>query len=484
MQHDLRFTWCNPLPIPDYPRGRCSPGKGEQAWGYMHPEQEDFRELADPSVIWHDGRWYLYPSGRMVYVSDDFITWRHHPLQPEDIGYAPTVVAWRDRFLLTACGAGLWQAGSPLGPFTEIAPMELPDGTPIEPWADPMLFADDDDRLFAYWGLGGPGIFGAELDPERPCRCLTPPQRLFGFDPAHQWERLGEFNEDPTRSFVEGSWMVKVGGRYFLTYAAPGTEWKTYAMGTYVADHPLGPFTYQQRNPILRDTTGLVHGPGHGCIVRGPGETLWAFYTCLARNHHNFERRLGMDPAGIDEHGQLFVRGASETPQWQPGLKPDPQFGNDADLLPLSCNRHVKVSSAAPGRPGAYAVDHVMRTWWQAGDGDETPWLEIDLQVDFTVTALRLLWAEPGLDYRGGALPGPFRFLLEGRPRESGEDAWQVLLDATDNTIDLLCDYRVFPETTAGRVRLTITGHPHGIAPALIDCTLFGYHPDCPPHAP
>lgn len=34
-------TYCNPLVIPDYPRG------GES----YNPEQRDFRELADPSVI-------------------------------------------------------------------------------------------------------------------------------------------------------------------------------------------------------------------------------------------------------------------------------------------------------------------------------------------------------------------------------------------------------------------------------------------------
>ena len=82
------------------------------------------------------------------------------------------------------------------------------------------------------------------------------PRLLFGFDPEHAWERLGDWNEDPTQSWVEGPWMLKHNGTYYLTYCAPGTEWRSYAMGTYTSRQPLGPFAYPPRNPILRDTEG------------------------------------------------------------------------------------------------------------------------------------------------------------------------------------------------------------------------------------
>ena len=63
--------------------------------------KEQFRELADPSVLWFDGKWYLYPSVDMAWVSaDNGGTWQHHPLNVRDIGYAPTVVRHRGRFLL------------------------------------------------------------------------------------------------------------------------------------------------------------------------------------------------------------------------------------------------------------------------------------------------------------------------------------------------------------------------------------------------
>ena len=148
----MNTTYCNPLPLPDYPRGRCCVDKAKQPtdWGWLQPDRPDFRETADPTVLFLDGRWYLYPSCGMAYVSDDGVRWRHVPIEPADCGYAPTVVRWRDRFWLTACRAPLYVADGPLGPFREVGPMLDADGQQIADWDDPMLFADDDGELYAY----------------------------------------------------------------------------------------------------------------------------------------------------------------------------------------------------------------------------------------------------------------------------------------------------------------------------------------------
>lgn len=472
--HDPRRTYCNPLVLPDYPRGRSSIGKKPGTFGFLQDPPRDYRETADPSVLYHSGRWYLYPSCGMAYVSDDFVTWRQVRIEPYDCGYAPTVVAHRGRFLLTACGAPILQSADPLGPFTPVGPLRRPSGELVEGFNDPMLFADDDGRLYAYWGLGKPGIFGAEVDPENPDRLFTEPRILFAYDPAHVWERYGPNNEDASKSFVEGPWMVKLGRRYFLTYAAPGTEWRTYGMGTYVAEAPLGPFRYQDRNPILRQTAGLVRGPGHGCIVKGPRDTLWAFYTCTVCYEHLFERRIGMDPAGIDADGNLFVRPASETPQWAPGIVEHPETGNAAGWHCVTASRRCHASSHAPGRNPLYAVDDSMLTWWEPASDDPAPSLEIDVNGTFQVAALRLVWKDVGLDYDAGALPGPFRYRVLTR---LGGDAWQVAVDAADNATDLLIDYRVFEPRVASRVRLDILGMPPGIRPGVVSLGVFGVSP-------
>jgi xylan 1,4-beta-xylosidase len=456
-------TYCNPLPIPDYPRGKAcrEPGKAH-----------DFRELADPTVIYHEGKWYLYPSCGMAWVSEDFVTWQHRKMNVYDLGYAPTVVAHRGAFLMTASGTAIYRAATPLGPWEEVGPALGTDGKPLPHFGDPMLFSDDDGRLYLYWGCGAPGIFGVEMDVTKVNQALTPTKLLFAYNPEHVWERVGEFNEDPSTSWCEGPWMIKERGRYFLTYAGPGTQWRTYGMGTYISDAPLGTFAYQKRNPILLDTEGLVRGPGHGCLVRGPRETLWAFYTCTVCYHHIFERRIGLDPAGFDAEGNLFVRGASEIPQWAPGIKEHPEQGNDAGLLPVTQSRQTKASSSAPGRVPLYAVDGSMKTWWQPAEDDREPWLEVNLEATFALSTLRVIWSEPNLDYAKQILPKPIRYCVE--VRETLEGPWKVLFDGSANATDFLIDYRTFPARDARVARLILKETPAGMGTGVVDFSLFG----------
>ncbi len=466
----MSLTVCNPIPLPDYPRGRLSIGATAATFGYLQDPPQDYRELADPSVLYHEGRWYLYPSCGMAWVTEDFQTWTHHRIEPFDIGYAPTIVRHGDRFLLTACQAGIWSAPTPLGPFTQLGPMRDVDGTEVKAFNDPMLFSDDDGRLYAYWGLGPPGLFAAEVDPQDCTRLITPPQLVVQYDPQVVWERYGEYHEDASRSYIEGPWMVKLAGGYYLTYAAPGTEWKTYGMGAARGTSPLGPFTRQRRTPFCQRTEGLIQGPGHGCIVRGPRDTLWAFYTCRLCYEHIFERRLGFDPCGVDADGELYVN-VSEFPQHAPGVLAQPEQGNLAGLLPMNHRRRVRTSSTAPGRNGLYAVDNCLHTWWEPAVGDAAPWLEQDLGISAAVEAVRLVWRDVDLDYAQGRVPGPIQWRLEGAPADG---PFQVLVDASDNRQDLLIDYRTFPVQAVRRIRLVVTRWPAGLRPGVTDLSVFG----------
>lgn len=44
--------------------------------------------------------------------------------------------------------------------------------------------------------------------------------------------------------------MIKHDGKYYLQYAAPGTQFRTYGDGVYVGDSPLGPFRAMESNPF------------------------------------------------------------------------------------------------------------------------------------------------------------------------------------------------------------------------------------------
>lgn len=470
----LKDTFINPLPLPDYPLGNWT-GKtvsdmGRWLKGYVH----DFRELADPSVIYHEGKWIMYPSVSMAYVSEDFINWKKHKISPEKIGdgYAPTVTEHKGKFYLTGCFSQLYAADNPLGPFVPLGPIRKPDGTSIEKEIfDPMLFSDE-GKLYLYYHMKGV-LTGCILSEANPTIMECFPKPLVKKQPEQQvWERYGEYNEDPRRSFMEGVWMFRNGDTYYLTFTSPGTANGTYAIGSYKGNSPLGEFKYQKNNPILRKNTGTVPGSGHGSIVRGPGNTLWAFTTSIVRNYFVFERRISLFPIGIDENGDLFGHPARDLPQHAPGVLTHPEKGNETEWLPVSACTYARASSCAPGRTADYAIDDYCRSWWQPDITDPLPALSIDMKNAYDVAGVRIMWAEPGLDHRQGIMPGPVKYRILFKAHRN--DEWQTVVDCSMNEKDMLIDYKVFDTVRARFLKLEILGAPEGVNPGVLEFTAFG----------
>ena len=465
--------YINPLPLPDYPVGRLvrdtSRGKLNDPIGlWLVDRSEQYRELADPTAVWFENKWYLYPSCDMAWVSaDEGRTWQHHPLNVRDIGYAPSVVHHRGRFLLMASDSAIYAGPSPLGPFESLGKLTLTEKTGLPGQTDPMLFSDEDGRLFYYWGCTPPsGIWGVELDAENPTHAISEPKEMIPFQPdTYSWERLGGNNQNPNFGWMEGAWMVKHGGKYYLTFSAGGTQYRTYSMGCYTSNSPLGPFVAQKRNPIFRTTEGLVTGTGHGSIVAGPGERLWTFYTIFSCAVHGFERRVGLDVAEIDGAGELYVPHATSTPQALPGKEPAVAW------LPLNEFEPTIGSSSAVNSSGRFAADNSMTTWWLPAPEDSAPQLVTSFSARAAVQGARVIWRDVGLDTTTGHGPGPFRYRVEA---ETAPGVWATIIDRSRSTEDFLIDYRECAPTSALRARLVIVGHPPGIQPAVAEFTVFG----------
>ena len=99
--------------------------------------------------------------------------------------------------------------------------------------------------------------------------------------------------------------MTKYASRYYLQYGAPGTEYNVYATGVYTADDPLGPFTYAPYNPVAYKPGGFVQGAGHGNTFQDVHGNWWNTGTPWVAVNWNFERRIGLHPAGFDADGGL-----------------------------------------------------------------------------------------------------------------------------------------------------------------------------------
>ena len=466
-------TYINPLPLPSIPRGT---DKGRA--GMDGVPAGDYRSVSDPSVMLFSGKWYLYPSYGMTYVSEDFVSWKYVPCNiPCEPGYSPTVVETAGRFWMTRHSDGLYSSDSPTGPFRYVGDFILPDGTGLRP-VDPALFRDDDGRVYMYYfgcegspESGGTSFtLGVRLDEKDPQRIITEPVILNRFDPSHIWERFGADCQDSRWGWIEGQWMLKYGRRYYLIYAANGTQFPGYSMGAYYSDEgPLSGFVYQKRNPIIGSRQGLVRGGGHGCVERAPDGSLWAFYTIPVAYNHPFERRIGMDRMEIDDSGEIYCPGMTETPQYGPC---QPEKG-DAGLVPLTFFQRFRcrASSRTEGHEAFYALDDSLLTHWLPEEADPLPTLEVDAEAVYNIAASRIIWREVGLDYDAGAVPGPFRYDISVSLDGS---EWTTALDARDNRDDLSVDYRTFAPIPGRYIRLTVHGWPKGLRPGVVSFTVFG----------
>jgi hypothetical protein len=494
--------YCNPLPLPTSSTDGSAQGVS----------------LGDVTVVREGESYYLFGSGGGAWISRDFVNWKYQAVDVRNgrLPVAPHVVKYNGAFYMSGNDAPLYRALNILGPYEVLGPWKNEKG---EPWTvtfngrtangafDVDIFVDDDNKPYLYFpGRSTAGIYVAPLDPKDLTRLAAAPKHLFGFNPSHVWERWGENNEYTGIAWIEGPWLFKRNGAYYLEYSASGTQWLSYASGIYSAKSPLGPFTYSPRSPFLRKTTGIVTGPGHGCVVKGPDGNWWVFYTIVMSNPPG-GRRIGMDPIGFDANGSPYTRGPSETPQWAPGVVANPVREGDSGSIAVSINKlramHQEggFSSERPGHEAAYATDNSNGTVWQPAENDAQPTLTLDLVAPtefetgqlFTIDSSRVEFAAGG-GFGGGArgargatpagaappapAPAPsgsnaFRFKIEAS--EDGKE-YTTVLDKTNNQATLYTEFDEIPPTRCRFVRLTMTDWPRrGTTPlGITEFTVFG----------
>jgi len=457
--------YCNPLPMPI--------GNGGNASG-------------DVTVIADGGKYYMCCTGGGMWVSSDLLNWDYH--QVSGIPVAPDLVKYNGKFYLTGNSDHVFVADDPLGPYTDlglfknIGPVE--DG-----WNggfDTKIYIDDDNQPYLYWpGRGISGIYGVRLDPNDLTRFAEKPTHLFGFNPMHAWERYGEMNEYPGVAWIEGPWVIKRNGIYYLEYSASGTQWKTYAEGYYTATSPLGPYTYASNNPLLRKTEGLVTGTAHGSIVNVPGTDDWyQFYTIVLSNPPG-GRRIGMDKVEFDADG-LMSCVVTDNPQPAPGKV---AIKNVPASIPVSINKInamnalSKFSSQQAGYPAAFAVDNYSGTVWMPEVSDAQPQIVVELSPatrfdvvqHFTVDAMRVMFSggRRGMT-RGQAAPAlpVYKYKLE--VSQDGEN-YVTVVDKTSNSVSKDTIFEEFKPTNCRFVRFTVVDWPKTSPLGIIDFTVFGY---------
>jgi arabinan endo-1,5-alpha-L-arabinosidase len=329
----------------------CGAGLARPAATYVNPVLN--ADFPDPTVIKApDGKYYAYATqsqrdGKWINIqlarSSDLVHWQYVgdalPTKPKWAAktqdfWAPHVIRDGHRYILYFSGKpdtsderhglclGVATASSPLGPFIDMGhPLECGPGFVN---IDPMALDDPaTGKHLLYWGSGFEPIKVQELGRDR-----------VSFAPGSSPKAL--VWPSPNRSgfpvLVEGSWVIRHGGYYYLFYSGDnccGAK-ANYAVMVARSRSATGPFqTLEQASgkphSIILGKRGYWIAPGHNSIVTDRAGRDWIVYHAVdsrrprekATDEINTRRVMLIDRIRWVK-GWPVIDGPSETPQAAP----------------------------------------------------------------------------------------------------------------------------------------------------------------------
>lgn len=437
-------TYCNPLDI-DY-----------TYMVYNSDKNLSYRSGADPAVVEFREEYYMFVTRSFGYWhSTDLLNWEF--VEPAGLWYpqgsnAPAAHNYKDSLLyVTGDPSGamsILYSDNPAGGKWKAVPSILYD------LQDPDLFIDDDGQAYMFWGSSNfYPIKGKKLDARNRFLPESGTVEIYKMDgDVHGWERFGEDHcEQQIKGYMEGAWLTKNNGRYYLQYGAPGTEFNVYGDGVLVSDSPLGPYTYQKHNPVSYKSGGFMNGAGHGSTVKMTDGSWWHFASMSMSAIVNWERRIAMFPTFFDEDGVMYCDNEyGDYPHYAPSLPG--HKGEFTGWMLVSYKKGATASSCQEGaadkaagfeerlRPETSSdfkpcnvTDENCKTYWLAEHNDSSEWICIDLEEPADICAIQLDF----FDHKAG-LYGRQDGLCHRYSIECSDDGenWKSIIDRRKSNAD------------------------------------------------
>ena len=344
------------------------------------------QDMGDPMMVYHNNKFYAYGTYDTTKIwcfsSDNLTDWTK-----EGACFTPEIDSWSKRNIwapdlqyingkwymyYTAeyidkddnsshCQLGVAVGDSPNGEFKQYVgknadnqnitletPPFLFKGVTI---LDQHVFQDDDGQLYMYFSIdtrtfkddrnkGVQEIYGAKMkDPvtvdfSTLTRLLAPGyKKVTDEKRTIEWETWSpSFAND--MECLEGPYMIKKNGKYYLTYVANSYVDTEYAVGYAVSDSPLGEYikpdsTYlenlllgvpgQTGTYINTRYLGFQTGTGHASICKVGDEYMFAYHAHMNRDKWGAKedeygekskyRALGVDYLYFDKDGKPYTNG-------------------------------------------------------------------------------------------------------------------------------------------------------------------------------
>lgn len=447
------------------------------------------REAADPVCEYYKGKYYLFASKCSGYWSSpDLVNWTYIRCRSiKNIEeYAPTIMVYNDE--LYYFGKGEVMIYKTTNPDVDDWQLVETDAE-TQGGTDLAWFVDDDNRVYLYWGCSNSSpIRGVEVDPTNKFKSLTKRIDLIGFNADKLgFEVSGDNNDILERaSWNEGPCMIKHNGKYYLMYATPGTQYRSYCDAVYVSDNPLGPYEMTDCLPASYKPGGFIGGAGHGHTFRDKYGNYWHVATMKISQRHNFERRLCLLPVFFGDDDRMYTQSMwADYPCKVPDHKVDfATWDVWTGWNELSKGKPVYASSWVCNHDPELANDERVETWWAAQTGkpvtfgkkgnnitNEGEWWMTDLQKSMTINAIQVNFADHGFK-----LLGPdsycYRYVIQASADNS---EWKTIVDRSDFQEDRPHDFIVLDKPIKARyVRICNIKETPG-AFSLYDFRIFGH---------
>jgi xylan 1,4-beta-xylosidase len=478
---DKPLTFCNPINV----------ATGSERVGRM----------GEPVVVLYRDTYYLFAGGSGYWYSGNLRDWTHVNASAFPRGVPSVATDGKTLYACAMNARGVFSSTDPQrGTWAQVGTLDS------DRYGDADLFIDDDGRFYMYWGWSQIlPVQAVELDPKTFKEIGKPVVCFFGNYQEHGFERRRSedvifpfFTHRPyfpeEYPWIEGPWMVKHNGKYYLQYAAIGLEFASYSHGVYVSNSPLGPFEYSPHNPLTFKTTGFMVGAGHGSTFHDKNGDLWTI--CMVPSLYGGGRggsELALFPTAVDAQGVMHSNTAfGDYPQYYPGIKENAVESNFTKWLLLSFKKKVEVSSTLEGYAAGNAVDEDMRTHWAAKTGAPGEYMTVDLGRQCDIYAMQINFdqqlaanaqsgrgpggaggAGPGA--RGGAAGANARYRCYTVQVSNDNRSFSTLIDKSNNAQDLRHDYIELAEPARARyVKLTNVFTQNGGMFAVTDLRVFG----------
>ncbi|MFD5012079.1 family 43 glycosylhydrolase [Streptomyces chartreusis] len=245
---------------------------------------------ADPDIAIYDGKYWVFPTASKPYgeqthldafSSTDLVHWTKHSnvLTTADVTWAkyavwaPAPVERDGKYYLYFAandiqnnsqlgGIGVAVADRPEGPYKDA--LGKPLISQFHNGAQPIdqdVFIDDDGQAYMYYG-GWHHNNVVKLNPD-----MT---SLGTFDDGSTYKEITPEN------YVEGSYMFKRNGKYYLMWSEGGWTGPDYSVSYAMSDSPTGPF--QKIDKVLAQDPAVAKGSGHNSVVNVPGTDTWYIF--------------------------------------------------------------------------------------------------------------------------------------------------------------------------------------------------------------